>query len=208
MYQPRHHREERREVLYQLIAEHPLATLITHSAGGLIANLVPFTRDGDVLQAHVARGNDQIASLTAAADTMVVFQGPQAYISPAWYASKREHGKVVPTWNYVTVQVRGTPRVIEDTDWLLKQITALTRAQEQHRPAPWSVNDAPADYIAAQLKGIIGVEIAIACIEGKWKVSQNRSLADREGVINGLRNETGNTAMAELVQATCSTSAP
>ncbi len=202
MYQPRHYREERREILDKLIAHQPLATLITAGDGGLIANLVPFICEGDVLKAHVARGNDQLAALSAGADTLVVFQGPQAYISPAWYASKREHGKVVPTWNYITVQVRGTPRTTDNADWLLKQIDALTLARETPRREPWRVSDAPPDYIAGQLKGIVGIEIPIASIEGKWKVSQNRSIEDREGVIAGLRKETSNTALADLVRAT------
>lgn len=203
MYQPPAFREERPEILHALIRAHPLATLITAGPGGLIANLVPFiladTGNRGTLRAHIAKANDQVEPLRAGAETLVVFQGPQAYITPSWYAAKKEHGRVVPTWNYVVVQVRGTPRVIDDPAWLRDQIGHLTASQENPRPAPWSVSDAPEDFVRAQLNAIIGIEIPILTIEGKWKVSQNRSAADREGVVAGLRAEGISEAMANLV---------
>jgi transcriptional regulator len=203
MYQPSAFREERLETLHELIRSHPLATLITAGAGGLIANLVPFivaaTGDKGTLRAHIAKANDQVAALEAGAETLVVFHGPEAYITPSWYPSKKEHGRVVPTWNYVVVQVRGTPRVIEDAAWLRTQIDALTSAQENRRSEPWKVTDAPEAFIAGQLRAIIGIEIPILTIEGKWKVSQNRSAADREGVYEGLQEEGKDNDMARMV---------
>lgn len=202
MYQPSYFKEERLEVLHALIRSHPLATLVTAGTAGLIANLVPFvlveTGGNGVLRAHLAKANDQVNALRAGDQTLVVFQGPEAYITPTWYASKNEHGRVVPTWNYVLVQVRGTPRVIDDTAWLKAQIGVLTSQQEDHRASPWKVSDAPEPYIEGQLKAIIGIEVPILSIEGKWKVSQNRSDADREGVCEGLRRE-GLKDMANLV---------
>jgi transcriptional regulator len=203
MYQPHVFREEHLETLHSFIRAHPLATLITAGFGGLLANLVPFTLvDGGekgTLRAHVARANDQVDALRSGAETLVVFQGPDAYITPSWYVSKRENGRVVPTWNYVVVQVRGTPRIMDDADWLRAQIQDLTATQEHKRPAPWSVNDAPEPFITGQIKSIIGIEIPISTIEGKWKVSQNRSAADRQGVEEGLRREGISEEMAELV---------
>ena len=202
MYQPAAFREDRLEILHALIRSHPLATLITAGEGGLIANLVPFivTEAGDkgTLRAHIAKANGQVNALRAGAETLVVFQGPEAYITPSWYTSKREHGRVVPTWNYVVVQVRGTPRVIDDAAWLRNQIDALTSSQEKHRNPAWKVSDAPAEFISGQLGAIIGIEIPVATIDGKWKVSQNRSAADRRGVQDGLQTE-GRLDMATLV---------
>lgn len=189
--------------MHALIRAHPLGTLITAGPGGLIANLVPFTLvdggDRGTLRAHVARANDQVEPLRAGAETLVLFQGPEAYITPSWYPVKKEHGRVVPTWNYVVVQARGKPRVIEDPAWLRAQLSELTSRQEAPRPDPWKIADAPEEYIEAQIKAIIGIEIPILKIEGKWKVSQNRSAADRQGVCQGLREDGGNEAMARLV---------
>lgn len=187
MYQPSAFREARLETLHKLIRAHPLATLITGGTGGLIANLVPFILADrgakGTLRAHIAKANDQVEALKSGAETLVVFQGPEAYITPSWYASKKEHGRVVPTWNYAVVQVRGTPRVVDDPDWLKTQIGSLTSAQESQRSEPWKVSDAPESFIESQIRAIIGVEISILTIEGKWKVSQNRSAADRQGCL-------------------------
>lgn len=203
MYQPSAFREERLETLHALIRAHPLATLITAGADGLLANLVPFividTGDKGTLRAHVAKANDQVNALRAGSETLVVFQGPEAYITPSWYVSKKEHGRVVPTWNYAVVQARGMPRVIDDATWLRAQIGALTSSQESKRAQPWDVSDAPEPFIEGQMKAIIGVEIPIRTIEGKWKVSQNRSAADRQGVYEGLRDEGISDDMARLV---------
>jgi transcriptional regulator len=133
-------------------------------------------------------------------EALVIFQGPEAYITPSWYASKREHGKVVPTWNYVVVQAWGTPQVIDDAEWLHVQINELTRTQERARTEPWQVADAPADFVAAQIRGITGIEIPIARIEGKWKVSQNRPEADRRMVVAGLREGGDMDEMADVVE--------
>jgi transcriptional regulator len=203
MYQPLAFREERLEVLHALIRAHPLATLITAGSNGLIANFVPFvlhdSGDKGTLRAHVAKANDQVDALRAGDETLVVFHGPEAYITPSWYASKKEHGRVVPTWNYAVVQVRGTPRVIDDAAWIRAQVSALTSSQESRRDEPWNVSDAPEPYIEGQIRAIIGIEIPILSIEGKWKVSQNRSAADRQGVHEGLQAEGINEAMARLV---------
>ncbi len=203
MYLPSLFREERLDVLHALIRSHPLGTLITAGAGGLIANLVPFilTDAGEkgTLRAHIARANDQVEALRSGAETLVVFQGPEAYITPSWYAAKREHGRVVPTWNYVVVQARGTPRLIEDAAWIRAQIEALTSSQENHRAEAWKVSDAPEAFVTGQIGAIVGVEIPIASLEGKWKVSQNRSAADRQGVVEGLRREGLSEEMARLV---------
>ncbi len=200
MYQPPAFREDRLEVLHAAIRAHPLAVLVTAGAAGLEANLIPFLVEGEgrgVLRGHLARANPQLEALRAGGEALLVFQGAQAYVSPAWYAAKAEHGKVVPTWNYVTVQARGTPRVIEDAAWLLRQVDDLTVSQEAGRSEPWAVSDAPEDFVAAQLKGIVGLEIPIDRMEGKWKLSQNRTVADRKGVAAGL----GDDAIGRLVEA-------
>jgi len=203
MYQPSAFREDRLETLHELIRSHPLATLITSGIDGLIANLVPFivvdSGDKGTLRAHIAKANDQVAALRAGTETLVVFQGPEAYITPTWYPAKKEHGRVVPTWNYVVVQARGTPRVIDDAVWLRTQIEALTLSQEGPRAEPWKVTDAPPEFVDKQIKAIIGIEIPILTIEGKWKVSQNRSDADRHGVCEGLTKDGGHPDMAKLV---------
>lgn len=204
MYVPPHFREERIEVMHALIRAHPLGTLVTNASDGLNANLVPFMVTGDgefgLLRAHLAKANDQIATLRESAEVLVIFQGPESYITPSWYASKAEHGRVVPTWNYAVVQVWGRPRVIDDPDWLRAQVGALTDTHEGPRAAPWQVADAPDNFVAAQLRGIVGLEIPVSRIVGKWKVSQNRPEADRRGVSEGLRGEELSEAMAELVE--------
>ncbi|MBF9231873.1 FMN-binding negative transcriptional regulator [Microvirga alba] len=206
MYQPPHFREDRLEVQHALIQAHPLGLLVTTGSTGLIANPFPFALDASAspkgtLRAHLSRANPQWRDFDPDQEALVIFQGTEAYITPSWYEAKRETGKVVPTWNYAVVQAYGRMTVIDDPDWLLRQIGAVTRQQEAARPEPWAVTDAPADYVAAQLKGIIGVEIEISRIEGKWKVSQNRSEADRQRVASGLRGTATDAAqqMADLV---------
>ncbi len=205
MYLPAAFREDRLDVQHALMRAHPFALLITAGAAGLLANPLPFLLDADAsprgtLRAHLARANPHLAELATAAECLVVFQGPQTYVSPSLYATKRETGRVVPTWNYATVHAWGTPRVIDDAAWLRTLVEGLTQARESSRPEPWAVTDAPADFIAAQLRGIVGVEIPIARLEGKWKASQNRPPADRAGVISGLAGEgEAGAAMAALV---------
>lgn len=208
MYEPSHFKVEDREALFGVMRDHPLATLITAGEGGLVANPVPFVLHADegeqgVLRAHLARPNPQWQAIAAGAQTLVVFTGVERYVTPAWYASKREHGKVVPTWNYVTVQVRGPARAIEDAAWLRTQLESLTRQQEAPRAEPWSLSDAPEPFVAAQMRGIVGIEIEIASLVGKFKLSQNRQEADKRGVFNGLSAdpESESQAMAQLVAA-------
>ncbi|MER9896300.1 FMN-binding negative transcriptional regulator [Mesorhizobium sp. M0119] len=209
MYQPPHFQETRQDVLHGLIRAHPLGLLVSNGAEGPVANAIPFLLDADVppngrLRAHLAKANPQWRLLAdnPLAPVLVVFQGADAYVTPSWYETKRETGKVVPTWNYAIVQVRGIVTVIEDQDWLAEQISDLTMSQEGDRSAPWAVTDAPAPFIQSQIKGIVGLEIAITEISGKWKVSQNRPAADRVGVAEGLESETANSAdMVQLVRS-------
>ncbi|HEV7259401.1 MAG TPA: FMN-binding negative transcriptional regulator [Bosea sp. (in: a-proteobacteria)] len=208
MYEPSHFKVEDREALFAVMRAHPLATLVTAGEGGLLANPVPFVLHAEeggrgVLRAHLARPNPQWKAIAAGAEALVIFTGVERYVTPAWYASKQEHGKVVPTWNYVTVQVRGPARAIEDPAWLRAQLESLTRQQEAPRAEPWSVSDAPEAFVAAQARGIVGIEIGIASLIGKFKLSQNRQEADKRGVFNGLAAdpESESQAMAQLVKA-------
>lgn len=208
MYEPSHFKVEDREALYQVIRANPLATLVTAGEGGLLANPVPFVLHAEpggqaLLRAHLARPNPQWREVAAGAEILLVFTGVERYVTPAWYASKREHGKVVPTWNYVTVQVRGPARIVEDPAWLRAHLDQLTRQQEAPRAEPWAVSDAPEPFVAAQMRGIVGIEIEIASLIGKFKLSQNRQEADKRGVFNGLSAdpESESQAMASLVRA-------
>ena len=209
MYQPPHFIETRQDVLHGLIRSHPLGLLISNGTDGPIANAIPFLLDAEAgpngrLRAHLARANPQWRQLAdnPASPVLVVFQGADAYVTPSWYETKRETGKVVPTWNYAIVQVRGTVKVIEDAEWIAQQITELTLSQEGNRNEPWAVTDAPPTFIQSQIKGIIGLEIEISEIHGKWKVSQNRPVADRVGVAQGLENEDHRSPdMARLVRS-------
>jgi transcriptional regulator len=205
MYQPQHFREDDPAVQHALVRAHPLGLLVTLGDRGLEANLIPFVIDPSagergMLLGHLARPNPQWRVFDPSVDVLVVFQGPEGYITPSWYAAKAESGKVVPTWNYAVVQVHGRMRVTEDPVWLRSQIESLTRLQEGTRAQPWQVSDAPAEYVEAQIRGIVGLEIEISRIEGKWKVSQNRPAADRPGIVAGLRIG-GQADVADLVEA-------
>ena len=192
MYLPTHFEEKRPELLHELVRTHPLGLLVTLADGGLQANSIPFFLDAapaggpGVLRAHVARANPLWRDVRTDVEALVVFQGPQAYVSPGWYPSKAEHGKVVPTWNYVMVQARGTLRAIDDAAWVRAFVTRLTNHHEAALPRPWAVTDAPADFIDTMTRAIVGIEITLSALTGKWKVSQNRSAADRAGVASGL----------------------
>jgi len=204
MYVPTLFREERLEALHDLIRRHPLGLLISQGSAGLLANLLPFVlKSGDsergVLQVHMARANPQWRELDEQ-KVLVVFRGPDAYVSPSLYATKKQTGKVVPTWNYAMVQARGTARLRDHGDWLTPQLNALTTSREAERPQPWSVADAPPDYIEAQKKAIVGIEIEIAELEGKWKVSQNQPEANRRTVVEALSADESTREMAELVR--------
>jgi len=206
MYQPPHFREDRLDLQHALIRANPLGILVTVGEQSPIANHIPCVLDADAspfgtLRCHVARANDVWHTLDGASEALVIFQGVDGYVTPAWYETKRETGKVVPTWNYVVVHAYGRPRAIENPAWLMRQLADLTAQNEAGRAEPWQVSDAPDEFIAAQMKGIIGIEIEITRIEAKWKVSQNRNLADRVGVAHGLRSQGDerSLALAELV---------
>jgi len=190
VYTPPAFRDDDRDSIHATIRGARLATLVTATAEGLVATPLPLMiepAEGEhgTLYGHVARANPQwrLAPIGAA---MAVFMGPDAYVTPSWYASKREHGKVVPTWNYVAVHAYGPAEFFEDADRLLDVVTRLTRHHEAQRAEAWPVSDAPAPFIASQLKGIVGLRLPITRLEGKRKLSQNRSEADRAGVAAGL----------------------
>jgi transcriptional regulator len=189
MYLPPHFREERISVLHSLMRERPLATLVTLGSEGLNANHIPLIVDPDpapygTLLGHVARPNrlwrDSDPSV------LVIFAGPEHYISPNWYPAKQEDGRVVPTWNYAAVHAHGTLQIHEDREWLKSLVSRLTDIHEAQFEKPWSVSDAPEEYIDGLLKGIVGIEIRIERLEGKWKMSQNRSSTDQAGAAEGL----------------------
>ena len=211
MYTPSHFTETRSEVMQALIAAHPLGTLVTLAAGGLEANHVPFEivtgpEAGPLgtLRAHDARANSVWRDHARELDALVIFQGPEAYITPTWYVeTKPATGKVVPTWNYCVVHAHGPLRVIDDRDWVRAQVERLVQRHEAAQPSAWRVADAPPDYIEKQLAAIVGIEIPIARLSGKWKVSQNRGDGDRAGVAAGLAATGGaeHAAMAAEVRA-------
>ena len=191
MYNPATFSEKDESVIADLIKRYPLGALITSGPSGLKASQIPFffRPNGErTLVAHLARANDHWKDLAETSDCLVVFQGAENYVTPSWYPSKKETGKVVPTWNYETFQVRGVPRVIHDTVWLKELVTDLTHRMESKRPEPWAVADAPEKFIEAQLKAIVGLEITVTEVTGKWKMSQNRSRPDALGVAAGLAN--------------------
>ena len=206
MYVPAHFEETRPGVLRHLIREHPLAALVTLGPAGLDANHIPLELDPQLaplgtLRGHVARANPVWRDFSAELEVLAVLQGAQSYVSPSWYPSKQENGKVVPTWNYIVVHAYGPMRIVEDPVWLRGLVERLTQRYEAGRAEPWKVADAPADYIEKMLSAIVGIEIPITKLVGKWKVSQNRSAADREGVARGLREveDVNALAMAEVV---------
>jgi transcriptional regulator len=207
VYLPKHFEETRVEILHGLIRAYPLGALVTVNAGGLDANHIPFEVDlgpgpFGTLRGHVARANPVWRETAPGAPALVIFQGPDTYVSPSWYPTKSETGKVVPTWNYAVVHAHGALQFIDDRGWLRAFVERLTERHEAERRVPWKVTDAPADFIDKQVGAIIGLEIPIARLIGKWKVSQNRSPQDRAGVADGLLREAGpsSAAMADLVR--------
>lgn len=208
MYIPSLFKEESLPVLQDVLARHPLATLITLGPEGLEANLVPLLYDPaprpgapwGVLRGHLARTNPQWRHYHPEVDTLAIFRGPEAYISPNWYPSKAEHGKAVPTWNYVAVEAKGPLTVIDDAAWLRRLLADLTAVHEAAQPHPWTLDDAPQDFMDAQLKAVVGIEIAVGALNGKWKMSQNRPEADRQGVKAALAaGDASAQAVSELV---------
>ena len=206
MYIPRAHNEERVTVLQKLIEDQPFASLITVGSSGLFASHIPMVleQNGPMgqLRGHISRANTQWRDYNPSIEALAIFSGPQHYITPNWYLEKQDTGKVVPTWNYVVVHAYGYLNIIEDAEWLRTHLASLTSIHEAESPVPWKIGDAPEDYIAALLKGIVGLEMTIERLEGKWKVSQNRSDEDRNGVAKGLAelNTAESLAMKALVE--------
>jgi transcriptional regulator len=203
VYVPPLFKEDRIDVLHDAIRRTGLATLVTLAADGLIASHVPMLLDPDpapygTLIGRLARPNPQARSVVPGVQALAIFQGPDVYITPSWYATKRENGKVVPTWNYVAIHAHGPVEFFDDTERLRDVVTRLTEREEQARADPWAVSDAPAAFIDGMLKGIVGFALPIARLEGKWKMSQNRPAQDRAGVVAGLEQQ-GREDVAALV---------
>ncbi len=208
MYQPKHFEETRIEVMQALVASQPLSTLVTLSDEGLVADQIPMLlRPGEgpfgTLVGHVARANPLWRQTRLDTPVLAIFQGPQHYISPSWYPTKQEHGKVVPTWNYVVVQARGLLQIHDDPDWVRQQATQITNQQERTSAKPWAVDDAPRDYTDSMIKAVVGISIEVTLWSGKWKVSQNQPAVNRAGVVQTLETLQGAQAlaMASLVTA-------
>jgi transcriptional regulator len=203
LYVPPLFKEDRIDVLHAAIRQSGIATLVTLTADGLIASHVPMLLNPEpapygTLLGHVARPNPQARGAVAGVQALAIFQGPDAYVTPSWYATKHENGKVVPTWNYVAIHAYGPIEFFDAPDRLRAIVTRLTERQEAGRAEPWAVSDAPADYIDGMLKGIVGFALPIARLEGKWKMSQNRPAQDRAGVIAGLEAQ-GQEDVAGLI---------
>jgi transcriptional regulator len=216
MYQPAHRKfevEDAAAYLAELCALVP-ATLVTHGPDGFRASILPMLFDAadgpnGYLRGHLARGNPQWREIEAsiaaggdgAAEALAIFDGPDAYVSPAWYEEKRLTGKVVPTWNYVTAQAHGTISTIHDPDWLIPHVARLVERHESGRPDPWALSDAPDDYVQMQARAIVGLELRIARVEAKAKLTQNRSDTDIEGTIEGLSGgDSRDQAVADLMR--------
>lgn len=205
MYVPAPYRETRREVMLAAIGARSFGTLITAGSAGLKLSHVPFALAGDLdaemLIAHVARSNPQWRDIAGGAETVASFLVDDGYISPGWYPGKAETGKVVPTWNYVAVEARGTATVVEDPGQLLELVDILTARHERGRSAPWSTADAPAEYTNALLRGIVGVRMQINELTGAWKLDQNKQSADRLGAAEALNAETPSKELAALMKS-------
>jgi len=196
VYIPKHFDEPRADVLHALMRARPLSTLVTLTAHGLEANHIPLLIDPQpapfgTLRGHVARGNAMWKEFNAGIDVLAVFSGPDAYITPSWYPGKKVDGKVVPTWNYAVAHAKGTLHIHDDPAWLRAHLEQLVATNEAALPAPWKVSDAPDDFIDKMVSAVVGIEIPIRSLQGKWKMSQNRTPADREAVANGLREQGG-----------------
>lgn len=206
MYIPTHFDQPRIEVLHELIRARPLATLVTLSAGGLVANHIPLLLAADAgalgtLRGHVARSNPIWSDFAKDVEVLAIFHGPDAYITPSWYPTKAETGKVVPTWNYAVAHAYGALRAIDDAAWLRAHLETLTAHHEAAFPAPWHLSDAPREFAEKLIGAVIGIEIVVARLSGKWKLSQNQPPQNRAGVIRGLRasGSAESLAMAELL---------
>jgi transcriptional regulator len=201
MYTPAYSREDRTDVMQDAMRRIGFATLVTTGEGGIQATHLPMVLDAaagalGTLSGHFARPNPQAR---IEGDALAIFLGPHGYVSPSWIPAKRETGKAVPTWNYIAVHAAGPLTLHDDAGWLRNHLEKLTAANEGHRPAPWKVSDAPADYIAAMQRGITGFSLPIARLEGKWKLSQNHPDATRAEIAAGLRAD-GQLVLADLMQ--------
>ena len=208
MYIPRANEEKRVPVMHRLMAEHPLASLVTLGSSGLFATHLPVVIEQDgsefgVLKGHISRANTQTKDLVADVDALAIFAGPQHYISATWYPGKLEDGEEVPTWNYAVVHAYGPLRMIEDAVWMRAHLESLTNTHEAASPVPWRVSDAPESFLRTQMNGIVGLEMPIRRLEGKWKMSQNRNERDRAGVLEGLASlqTPESRVIAEMVEA-------
>jgi transcriptional regulator len=208
MYIPAYHAENDLNKVQSLIDAHPLGVWVTLGAQGLIANHIPFVLDrgrGEFgcLRAHVSRANSVWQQLDAEAESVVIFQGPQSYITPNWYPSKQADGKVVPTWNYVVAHAHGRARVIEDPRWILQLLCDLTAHNEAKQALPWQVADAPQDFIERLARAVVGIEIPISKLQGKSKLSQDEAMPDRLGTVAGLARlgDENSQALADLIAA-------
>jgi transcriptional regulator len=206
MYQPDHFRVDDLAMLHALMRARPFAALISAGASGLYATHLPtvLKEQGPygAIECHLARANPHWKDLAAGGEALMIFQGPEAYVTPNWYPSKAEHGKVVPTWNYAVVHAYGRPAVMQDKDWLRRHVGDLTAQQEAGEVVPWAVSDAPESYVDVMLRGIVGFRFEIERLEGKWKMSQNREMRDRAGTAEGLlrRGEGEDAEVAALVR--------
>jgi len=208
MYLPRHFQQTDIAVLHELIRTRPLATLVTLGSGGLNANHVPLHVDSEpvplgTLRGHVARANPMWSDLRADVAALAIFHGPQAYVSPSWYPTKQQTGLVVPTWNYVAVHVYGSLRIIDDAAWVRGLLQTLTTEHEAAQPMPWSMSDAPEEFVARMIASVVGIELVISGLSGKYKTSQNQPSENRAGVVHALRaqNTDEARAMAALVES-------
>ena len=208
MYIPKQFEEPSVDVMHELIRARPLATLVTLSSGGLNANHIPLHLSElpaplGILQGHVARANPILNDLEKNMEVLAVFHGPDVYITPSWYATKKETGKVVPTWNYAVVHAYGHVRIIDDVIWLRAQLEALTTHNETSFRQPWAVSDAPHEFTQKLMANIVGFEMVISRLSGKWKVSQNQPQQNQASVIHGLKEsgQQDTLAMAALVEA-------
>ena len=205
MYQPDHFRVADLPEMHALMRARPLATLVSAGSLGLYATHLPTVLRGDgpygVIECHLARANPHWKDLAEGNEALMIFQGPEGYITPNWYPSKADHGKVVPTWYYAVVHAYGRPEVMEDRNWLRRHVTELTAQQETNEVKPWALSDAPESFIEVMLRGIVGFRFALTQLEGKWKMSQNRQAPDRNGVAGGLRTrrQGDDLEVAELV---------
>jgi transcriptional regulator len=206
MYIPQSNAEPDTNVLHAFIEAHPFATLVTSSSGLFATHLPLVLRSGDgpygTLEGHVARANEHHRRVSDATEALVIFSGPHTHITPTWYPSKQDGGRVVPTWNYAAVHAYGIVRFLDDAEFLRPHLARLTSRHEAARGSEWRTDDPPAEYVEQQLKAIVGVEIVIARLEGKWKMSQNRTEADVDGVIDGLRRSGSeqDVAVADIVE--------